>query len=111
MRAKRQHPCHCNAERTLDRPGARVYAHGQPPWAAQGAALVERVAGSKVLSNEVMAEIVERTDGIPLFVEDDGTRRSFIGSWRRHSSPIRIESMPNGICGARFAKALLEELG
>ena len=55
----------------------------QPPWTGQahvstltlsrlgqreGAALVERVAGNKVLSNET--EIVERTDGIPLFVEE-----------------------------------------
>src|SRR5215831_1393711 len=57
----------------------------QPPWIGQaqvstltlsrlgrreGAVLVERVAGNNVLSNEIMAEIVERTDGIPLFVEE-----------------------------------------
>jgi class 3 adenylate cyclase/predicted ATPase len=57
----------------------------QPPWAGQahvstltlsrlgrreGVALVERVAGNNVLSNEIVAEIVERTDGIPLYVEE-----------------------------------------
>src|SRR5262249_39790038 len=36
----------------------------------EGAALVARVAGNNLLSNEIMAEIVERTDGIPLFVEE-----------------------------------------
>jgi tetratricopeptide (TPR) repeat protein len=56
-----------------------------PPWTGQahvstltlsrlgrreGAVLVERVAGNNVLSNEITTEIVERTDGIPLFVEE-----------------------------------------
>jgi class 3 adenylate cyclase/predicted ATPase len=56
-----------------------------PPWIGQahvstltlgrlgrreGAALVERVAGSNALPDEIMVEIVERTDGIPLFVEE-----------------------------------------
>jgi len=57
----------------------------QPPWIGQahvstlslnrlgpreGAGLAERVAGSKALPGEIMAEIVERSDGIPLFVEE-----------------------------------------
>jgi class 3 adenylate cyclase/predicted ATPase len=57
----------------------------QPPWTGQahvstltlsrlgrreGAALVEWVAGSIVLCHEIVAEIVERTDGIPLFIEE-----------------------------------------
>jgi class 3 adenylate cyclase/predicted ATPase len=57
----------------------------QSPWTGQshvsmlslshlgrrdGAALVELVAGNSALSDEVMAEIVERTDGIPLFAEE-----------------------------------------
>jgi class 3 adenylate cyclase/DNA polymerase III delta prime subunit len=57
----------------------------QPPWVGQeyvttltlnrlgrraGMALIERVAGKDALSNEIVAEIVERTDGIPLFVEE-----------------------------------------
>jgi predicted ATPase len=57
----------------------------QPPWTGQahvstltlsrlgqreGAALVERVAGNNVLPSEITTEIVVRTDGIPLFVEE-----------------------------------------
>jgi predicted ATPase len=57
----------------------------QPPWSGQahvmiltlnrldphhGSALVERIAGSQVLPSAVVDEIVERTDGVPLFVEE-----------------------------------------
>jgi class 3 adenylate cyclase/tetratricopeptide (TPR) repeat protein len=56
-----------------------------PPWVGQahvtmlslsrlgrreGAALVERVAGTNALSAVITAEIVERADGVPLFVEE-----------------------------------------
>jgi class 3 adenylate cyclase/predicted ATPase/DNA polymerase III delta prime subunit len=57
----------------------------QPPWTGQahvtnlvlnrldrreGAALVQRVVGSGGLPSDVVAEIIERTDGVPLFVEE-----------------------------------------
>ena len=57
----------------------------QPPWAGQAqvsmlalnrldrrdrAALVAQTAGGKVLPGEVVAEIADRTDGVPLFVEE-----------------------------------------
>ena len=57
----------------------------QPPWTGQphvtmltlnrldrrdGAALVAAVAGGKALPAEIVDEIVERTDGVPLFVEE-----------------------------------------
>jgi predicted ATPase/class 3 adenylate cyclase len=57
----------------------------QPPWAGQahvtaltlsrldrreGTALAERVAGSKSLPGEIVTQIVERTDGVPLFIEE-----------------------------------------
>src|SRR5437588_3835975 len=57
----------------------------QPPWAGRshvtslvlnrlderdGAALAQELAGSTVLTAHVIAEIVERTDGVPLFVEE-----------------------------------------
>nr|WP_284732026.1 AAA family ATPase [Mesorhizobium sp. dw_380] len=57
----------------------------QPPWTGQshvtvmvlnrldrreGAALVQRVVGSGELPSDVVAEIIERTDGVPLFVEE-----------------------------------------
>jgi class 3 adenylate cyclase/tetratricopeptide (TPR) repeat protein len=35
-----------------------------------GAALIERVAGSKALPKELLDEILARTDGIPLFIEE-----------------------------------------
>jgi predicted ATPase len=36
----------------------------------EGAALVERVAGDCAIPKDIVAEIVERTDGVPLFVEE-----------------------------------------
>ncbi len=56
-----------------------------PPWSGQahvtsltlsrlsrreGTALVSRVIGNKQIPDDIVAEIVERTDGIPLFVEE-----------------------------------------
>ena len=56
-----------------------------PPWPAQphvsalaltrlgrreGAALVEQVVGDKTLPDEIAAQIVAKTDGVPLFVEE-----------------------------------------
>ena len=35
-----------------------------------GAALVERVTGGKALPDEVLSQILARTDGVPLFVEE-----------------------------------------
>ena len=35
-----------------------------------GAAMVERIAGGEALAGEVVAEIVARADGVPLFVEE-----------------------------------------
>jgi class 3 adenylate cyclase/predicted ATPase len=57
----------------------------QPPWTGQprvtmltlnrldrrdGTALIEQIAGSKALPDEVVAQIVDRGDGVPLFVEE-----------------------------------------
>jgi predicted ATPase len=57
----------------------------RPPWSAQphvsalaltrlgrrdGAAMVEQVVGIKALPDEVSAQIVGKTDGVPLFVEE-----------------------------------------
>jgi predicted ATPase/class 3 adenylate cyclase len=36
----------------------------------EGAALVERVAGGKALPTEVLEQIVAKTDGVPLFIEE-----------------------------------------
>jgi class 3 adenylate cyclase len=47
----------------------------------EASAMIDRVVGNKLLPASVRQDIVERTDGIPLFVEDDqsGAR----GGWRR----------------------------
>jgi predicted ATPase len=57
----------------------------QPPWTDQshvttvalnrlgerdGSALVERLAGNAGVSSELVVEIVERSDGVPLFIEE-----------------------------------------
>ena len=57
----------------------------QPPWGGRsqvasvalnrlgerdGEALVQKLAGNTALAAEIVAEIVERTDGVPLFVEE-----------------------------------------
>jgi predicted ATPase len=57
----------------------------EPPWGGRshvsslalnrlgeraGEALVQKLAGNAVLAAAVVAEIVERTDGVPLFVEE-----------------------------------------
>src|ERR1700730_3824909 len=57
----------------------------QPPWIGQPqvtllalnpldrrarTALVQQIAGGKALANEVVDQISERTDGVPLFVEE-----------------------------------------
>jgi predicted ATPase len=57
----------------------------QPPWTGQphvttlalnrlgerdGSALVEQLAGNAGVSSELVAEIVERSDGVPLFIEE-----------------------------------------
>jgi predicted ATPase len=57
----------------------------QPPWSGRshvtslalnrlgerdGVALVQNLAGNAALDAEIVAEIVERTDGVPLFVEE-----------------------------------------
>ena len=57
----------------------------QPPWSGQphvstlaltrlgrrdGAAMMDRVVGDKALPDEVAAQIVAKTDGVPLFVEE-----------------------------------------
>src|SRR6202012_2342110 len=56
-----------------------------PPWIGQphvtaltlgrldhgeGASLVQRLIGNRLLPDEIIGEIVERTDGVPLFVEE-----------------------------------------
>src|SRR6202167_824037 len=41
-----------------------------PLWQRDRAAMIDGVTGNKLLSANVRQEIIERTDGIPLFVEE-----------------------------------------
>ena len=54
----------------LGRARARHRALAQPARAAAGRAMVERVTGGKALPAEVLEQILARTDGVPLFVEE-----------------------------------------
>ena len=82
----------------------------QPPWGGRahvtslalnrlgerdGEAMVQRLAGNAALTAEIVAEIVERTDGVPLFVEEltkavlERPRRetALPRCWERHRLP------------------------
>ena len=74
-----------------------------PPWAGQphvgelalkrlgqreGAAIVDRVVGAKSLPNEVTAQIVAKTDGVPLFVEELTKAVLEVRPARRHGQPL-----------------------
>ena len=55
----------------MDRTAARDGAHAQPAGAsAKSHAMIDRVVGNKPLPANVRRDIIERTDGIPLFVEE-----------------------------------------
>ena len=55
----------------LDRARARHGALAQPARAAAGCgAMVEQMTGGKALPAEVLEQILARTDGVPLFVEE-----------------------------------------
>ena len=49
---------------------AHIARCGSTGWAAERAAIVDRVVGDKALPDEVTAQIVAKTDGVPLFVEE-----------------------------------------
>ena len=42
----------------------------EPAWKLEAAAIVTRIFANKELPADMLAEIVERTDGIPLFIEE-----------------------------------------
>jgi class 3 adenylate cyclase/predicted ATPase len=53
----------------IGEPHVTMLALGRLNW-RDTAALVERVVGDKVLPSAIVHEIIERTDGVPLFVEE-----------------------------------------
>ena len=48
---------------------ASCHHHAQPAWAARIATLLD-VRGNKPLPGSIRQDIIERTDGIPLFIEE-----------------------------------------
>jgi predicted ATPase/class 3 adenylate cyclase len=100
-----------------------------PPWTGQahvttltltrldrreGAALVERLVGNNPLPDEITTEIVERTDGVPLFVEEltkavleAGIRRD--GSRAVSAAPLSALAVPATLHASLMAR--LDRLG
>lgn len=79
-----------------------------PPWVGQahvttltlnrldrseGAALVQRIAGDAVLPSELLEEIVERTDGVPLFVEE--LTKSVLEAGARDGARAALSATPS----------------
>jgi predicted ATPase len=100
----------------------------QPPWIGQpnvttmalnrldlrdGMALVQRIAGNSALSVEVVNEIVDRTDGVPLFVEE--LTKAVIEAGDSHaigavtSAPTRGSEVPATLHASLMAR--LDRLG
>ena len=64
--------------------------------------LVEQIAGGKALPGEVIAQIVDRTDGVPLFVEvidQECTRERSVAGWHLDHSARLADgtARPSGI--------------
>ena len=54
----------------MDRATICHYAQSQSPRRAEIVALIDRLTGNKSLPENIRQDIIERTDGIPLFVEE-----------------------------------------
>jgi len=79
-----------------------------------GAALVERVTGGKTLPKEVMDEILARTDGVPLFIEEltktvleAGVLREDVESYELDGA--HFHAIPSTLHGSLLAR--LDRLG
>jgi hypothetical protein len=101
----------------------------QPPWAGQphvtvialsrlgrseGAAMVQQLAGDAAsLPQDVITEIVERTDGVPLFVEEMTKAVLEAGAERGREIAVAVPSTPLGVPATLQASlmARLDRLG
>jgi class 3 adenylate cyclase/predicted ATPase len=116
----------------------------QPPWSGvahvttmmlnrldrrESGALVRRIVTNRVLSDEVVAEILERTDGVPLFIEeltktmlegagDGGGTALAVPSSLQASLLARLDRLPaakhvaqiGSVIGREFAHELIAEV-
>jgi class 3 adenylate cyclase/predicted ATPase len=100
----------------------------QPPWTGQSqvtmlalnrldrhdrADLVEQIAGGKALPDDVIAQIVERTDGVPLFVEELTKAVVEAGADRGHAPISAVPSSSLAVPATLHASLLgrLDRLG
>jgi predicted ATPase/class 3 adenylate cyclase len=77
----------------------------------EGAMLVQRVAGGKPLPHEVVAEILARTDGVPLFVEE--LTKALLESGQLLEQPdgyVVERSLPHLIIPATLHASLISRL-
>ncbi len=75
---------------------------------SQVEAMVERVAGEQSLPREVVQQIVSKTDGVPLFVEElTKTVVEAVGA--QHAAPVRTLGIPATLQDALMAR--LDRLG
>ncbi len=79
---------------------------GQP----QVEAMVKRVAGGKALSSEIVQQIVSKTDGVPLFVEEltKSIMESRLDVGAQHAAPVSL-SIPSTLQDSLMAR--LDRLG
>jgi class 3 adenylate cyclase/predicted ATPase len=74
-------------------------------------ALVEQIAGGKAIPDEVVAQIVDRTDGVPLFVEE--LTKSVLESGLLHEEPDRYvldRSLPSFAIPTSLRDSLMARL-
>ena len=97
----------------------------QPPWtthahatsltlnrlgARQAAAIVDRVAGGKALPAEVLDQILAKTDGVPLFVEELTKAVLELGLMREEggryvlAGPLPAMAIPSTLHGSLLAR-------
>src|SRR5204863_4996376 len=73
-----------------------------------GAALVERLAGNAGLSDETVDEIIERADGVPLFVEE--LTKAVLESANRLATVLSASPLPDLEIPATLHASLIARL-
>ena len=96
----------------------------QPPWVGQpqvttltlnrlsgrdGAAIIERLAGSTGVPTGLIAEIVERADGVPLFIEEL-TKVVLENAGQSHRVAAVLSATPNAAIPATLHASLIARL-